>query len=57
MNHDTTAYGLWSLVVINPAVLVIFAFSFTQSKTKRDWRTFGTFAAFIVALSVGMAHP
>ena len=39
MAHDTPSYGLWSLVVINPAVFLIFAFSFTWPKTKRDWRT------------------
>ena len=50
MNHDTPAYGLWSLVVINTAVLLIFAFSFTHPRTARDWRSFGAFAAFLVAL-------
>ena len=33
-----SAYGLWSLVVINAAVFVIFAFSFTHPRTARDWR-------------------
>jgi len=56
MNHgnDTPAYGLWSLVLINSAVFVLFAFSFFKPKTRRDWRTFGSFAAFIVALFVEM---
>ncbi len=45
-----TAYGLWSLVIINSVVFLIFAFSFTRPKTSRDWRTFGAFSAFIVAL-------
>jgi protein-S-isoprenylcysteine O-methyltransferase Ste14 len=56
MNHaqDIPAYGLWSLVVINSAVFIIFAFSFFKPKTKRDWRTFGGFSAFIVALFVEM---
>jgi hypothetical protein len=31
----------------------LFAFSF-KPKTARDWRTFGTFSAFIVALFVEM---
>ncbi len=52
--HDVPAYGLWSLVIINTAIFVIFAFSFFKPKTKRDWRTFGSFAAFIVALMVEM---
>jgi protein-S-isoprenylcysteine O-methyltransferase Ste14 len=56
MNHgpDIPAYGLWSLVIINSAVFVLFAFSFFKPKTTRDWRTFGTFSAFIVALFVEM---
>lgn len=54
--HDanTPAYGLWSLVIINSAVFLIFVFSFTRPKTSRDWRTFGTFAAFVVALFTEM---
>src|SRR6266852_1424032 len=56
MNHenDMPAYGLWSLVFINSAIFILFAFSFFKPKTKRDWRTFGTFSAFIVALVVEM---
>jgi Cu+-exporting ATPase len=52
--HDTPAYGLWSLVLIESAFFIFFAFSFFKPKTKRDWRTFGSFAAFIVALFVEM---
>src|SRR5690349_4917007 len=41
MTHDAMpAYGLWGLVIINTAVFVIFAFSFTKPKTSRDWRSF-----------------
>ncbi|MCB9540055.1 MAG: isoprenylcysteine carboxylmethyltransferase family protein [Myxococcales bacterium] len=56
MNHgtDVPAYGLWGLVLINSAVFIIFAFSFFKPKTTRDWRTFGSFSAFIVALFVEM---
>lgn len=54
MTTNMSAYGLWSLVVINSAIFLIFAFSFTKPKTKRDWRSFGAFSAFIVALFVEM---
>ena len=55
MTHDTgSAYGLWGLVIINTAVFVIFAFSFTKPTTSRDWRSFGGFSAFIVALFTEM---
>lgn len=48
------AYGLWSLVVINSLVFIIFAFSFAKPKTSRDWRSFGAFSAFLVALFTEM---
>ena len=51
---DTSAYGLWSLVIINSLVFIIFAFSFTKPKTSRDWRSFSAFSAFIVALFTEM---
>ena len=54
MTHEASAYGLWSLVILNSAVFVIFAFSFFKPQTARDWRSFGAFAAFVVALFVEM---
>lgn len=54
MNHDPSAYGLWVLVVLNSATFIMFAYSFFKPATARDWRTFGAFSAFIVALFVEM---
>lgn len=54
MSAATPAYGLWSLVVINSLVFIIFAFSFAKPQSKRDWRSFGAFTAFIVALFTEM---
>ncbi len=51
---DVPAYGLWSLVVINSAVFILFAFTFFKPRTKRDWRSFGAFSAFLVALFTEM---
>ena len=48
------AYGLWPLVIINSLVFIIFAFSFTRPRTTRDWRSFGAFSAFLVALFTEM---
>jgi len=48
------AYGLWSLVIINTLVFIIFAFSFATPRTRRDWRSLGAFSAFIVALFTEM---
>lgn len=54
MNHGESAYGLWPLVFINSAIFIMFAFSFFKPATARDWRSFGAFSAFIVALFVEM---
>jgi protein-S-isoprenylcysteine O-methyltransferase Ste14 len=48
------AYGLWSLVIINSLVFIIFAFSFAGPRSRRDWRSFGAFSAFLVALFTEM---
>ena len=55
MNHDVApSYGLWSLVIINSAIFIFFAFSFFKPQTKRDWRSFGAFSAFLIALFTEM---
>lgn len=54
MNDAVPEYGLWTLVIINSAVFIIFAFSFTKPKTKRDWRSFSAFSAFLIALFTEM---
>ena len=48
------AYGLWTLVVINSLVFIIFAFSFARPQSARDWRSFSAFSAFLVALFTEM---
>ena len=52
--NDLPAYGHWQIVAINSVIVLIFAFSFFRPKSRRDWRTFGTFAAFVVALFTEM---
>ena len=54
MNEQAPAYGLWSLVIINSAIFIIFAFSFFKPQTARDWRSFGAFSALLVALFTEM---
>jgi protein-S-isoprenylcysteine O-methyltransferase Ste14 len=54
MNQNAPAYGMWSLVVINAGVFIIFAFSFARPRTALDWRSFGAFSAFLVALFTEM---
>ncbi len=52
--NDAPAYGLWSLVIINSAIFIIFAFSFAKPQSKRDWRSFSAFSAFLIALFTEM---
>ncbi len=54
MNTDTPAYGLWGLVIINSLVFIMFAYTFFKPRTGRDWRSFGAFSAFLVALFTEM---
>jgi len=54
MTDPLPQYGLWSLVIINSAIFIMFAFSFFKPKTRRDWRSFGAFSAFLVALFTEM---
>ncbi len=55
MTHESiSAYGHWLLVISNSAIFIIFAFSFTHPSTKRDWRSFSAFSAFLVALFTEM---
>jgi protein-S-isoprenylcysteine O-methyltransferase Ste14 len=54
VSEPEPAYGLWSLVIINSLVFIIFAFSFAKPQTKRDWRSFGAFSAFLIALFTEM---
>ena len=54
MNNTVPAYGLWSLVLINSVVFILFAYSFFKPRTPRDWRSFSAFSAFLVALFAEM---
>lgn len=54
MNREGSAYGLWGIVLIESAFFIVFAFSFTRPRTRRDWRSFGAFSGFIVALFAEM---
>lgn len=54
MHDSAPAYELWSLVIVNCAIFIIFAFSFFRPQTKRDWRSFGAFSASLVALFTEM---
>ena len=47
-------YGLWSLVIVNSVVFILFAYSFFKPQTPRDWRSFSAFSAFLVALFAEM---
>ena len=54
MQSEAPAYGLWGLVILNSAIFIMFAYSFFKPRTDRDWRSFGAFSAFLVALFTEM---
>jgi len=54
MSDASPAYGLWGLVLINSVIFIFFAFTFFKPQTSRDWRSFGAFSAFLVALFTEM---
>jgi protein-S-isoprenylcysteine O-methyltransferase Ste14 len=54
VNDTSNAYGLWGLVALNVFIFVRFAYSFFKPKNLRDWRSFGAYTAFIVALFAEM---
>jgi protein-S-isoprenylcysteine O-methyltransferase Ste14 len=54
MNDTAPAYGLWSLVVVNSAIFIFFAYTLFKPQTARDWRSFSAFSAFLVALFAEM---
>ena len=54
MTDASSDYGLWGLVVLNSVIFIFFAFSFFKPQTQRDWRSFGAFSAFLVALFTEM---
>jgi protein-S-isoprenylcysteine O-methyltransferase Ste14 len=54
MSDATPAYGLWSLVIVNSVVFILFAYTFFKPQTPRDWRSFSAFSAFLVALFTEM---
>jgi protein-S-isoprenylcysteine O-methyltransferase Ste14 len=47
-------YGFWSLVLFNAAFFTIFTLSFLTPLRRREWRSFGVYSAFIVALFTEM---
>lgn len=53
-HSDFAGYGLWLLVIVNSIFFIVFAFSFAKPASSRDWRSFGAFSAFIVALFTEM---
>jgi protein-S-isoprenylcysteine O-methyltransferase Ste14 len=54
MSNETSAYGLWSVAIVNSVVFILFAYSFFKPRTGRNWRSFGAFSAFLVALFTEM---
>jgi protein-S-isoprenylcysteine O-methyltransferase Ste14 len=54
IDMESYAYGIWTFVVINAAIFIFFALSFLKPKKRWEWRSMGTFSAFVVALFTEM---
>ncbi len=54
MTEGISDYRLWGLAALNVFVFVGFAYSFFKPANLRDWRSFGAYTAFIVALFAEM---
>lgn len=52
--NESSAYGLWGLVLVNSVVFILFAYSFFKPQTTRDWRSFSAFSAFLAVLFAEM---
>lgn len=50
IDTSTYAYGLWTLVIFNVLLVILFIASFFRPRKKIEWRSFGAFSAFIIAL-------
>ena len=51
---ESYAYGMWPFVAINTAIFIFFALSFLKPKKRWEWRSMGTFSAFVIALFTEM---
>ncbi|MBI2958822.1 MAG: isoprenylcysteine carboxylmethyltransferase family protein [Betaproteobacteria bacterium] len=54
MTAHSYGYGLWQAAALSSFVFIAFAFGFARPKAARDWRAFGAFSAFVVALFTEM---
>ena len=54
MSEHFSGYGFWLLAALNAGFFIFFAWSFFKPLNARDWRSFGLFSAFIVALFAEM---
>ena len=54
MEYGTNSYGLWSVVILNSAIFIVFLFSFSNPQTKTNWRSFGVFSTFLGAFFTEM---
>ena len=52
--NNANDYGLWGIALVNAVVFIGFAYSFFKPTTTRDWRSFGAYSAFVVALFAEM---
>ena len=52
--NEPYEYGLWHLVLFHVAIFMFFGLGFLRPSRRREWRSMGAFAAFVVALYTEM---
>lgn len=48
--NEPYEYGLWHLMLFHVAIFLFFGLGFLRPGRRREWRSMGAFAAFVVAL-------
>ena len=51
---ETYAYGIWPAAVVSVGIFIFFVLGYLKPKKRREWRSMGTYSAFVVALFTEM---
>jgi protein-S-isoprenylcysteine O-methyltransferase Ste14 len=51
---ESYAYGIWPAAVVSIGIFIFFTLSYLKTQKRREWRSMGTYSAFVVALFTEM---
>jgi protein-S-isoprenylcysteine O-methyltransferase Ste14 len=51
---ESYAYGIWPAAVVSIGIFIFFTLSYLKPQKRREWRSMGTYSAFVVALFTEM---